>query len=177
MAAAISVSACDTARVDPPDIASDALKVAAESAVSRATVTPAAGKDGRMEYLLRVEIDRDRRRLRLPGGINVLGRRSGSSNAVIFDDGRGVDRVAGDGIYSGIIDDGCIPESGSSTGPAAGKDVEVTCSIDFVGPGETCGSWGECPERVHRSWLWGLIEYDVDILFCFCLDSCDIAKK
>ena len=52
---------------------------------------------------------------------------------------------------------------------------ETSCKFEFVGPGEKCGEYGTCPETAHRSFLWGLIEYDTDIVLCWCLVECDIS--
>jgi len=52
---------------------------------------------------------------------------------------------------------------------------ETSCKIEFVGPGEKCGDYGTCPETAHRSFLWGLIEYDTEIVLCWCLVECDIS--
>jgi hypothetical protein len=30
------------------------------------------------------------------------------------------------------------------------------------------------PDTAHRSFFWGLIEYDTEVVLCFCLTECDI---
>lgn len=176
----LCVTACDTTTsVDPPSNDADPPEATAldfRPSVKSVTALPVTGKSGRKQFLLRLELDRRDRRFRLPSGINVLARRRGGSGSVIYDDGRGVDAEAGDGVYSGLVSEGCVPGA-RLAGKSAGDDLEFSCTIDFVGPGKECGDWGTCPERVHRSLLWGLIEYDVDILFCVCLDECEVTKK
>ncbi len=55
------------------------------------------------------------------------------------------------------------------------QEKDTSCKLEFVGPGEKCGSYGTCPETAHRSFLWGLVEYDTRIVLCWCLTECDIS--
>lgn len=65
--------------------------------------------------------------------------------------------------------------SESSIRLAGLQEEKSSCKLEFVGPGEKCGSYGTCPETAHRSFLWGLIEYDTDIVLCWCLTECDVS--
>jgi hypothetical protein len=144
------------------------------SSLESVTARPIAGKTGQTQYVLRVAFSPERNGLRLPGGLNILGgRESGSS--IIYDDGTGYDEHAGDGVFTGLVSEACLPVQ--HTSPRAGKDLVLSCKLKIVSPGTECGEWGECPETLHRSLLWGLIEYDTDTLFCFCLDECEIGSK
>lgn len=174
----LMVSACDSADLrnnSVPSTASTEISLIARDAVESFTVTPVAGKSGATRFLLRVQFQNNRHRLRLPKGLNILSRRKDASNVVIYDDGKRFDELAGDGIYSGIISDGCVPADAEQQA-RAGKQLDFTCTFEFVGPGEECGEFGECPERVHRSLLWGLIEYETDIVFCVCIVECEVTK-
>lgn len=173
--ALFSFTGCDSSSlVEPPS--TEHLKSVLSSSVRSVSIRPVIGKSGNKNFLLKMEFDKRGSRLRLPDGINILSRRKGSPNVVIYDDGKKFDARAGDGIYSGIVPDGCMPRTRAGH-LAYGKEIGITCKFEFVGPGEECGSWGECPERVHRSLLWGLIEYDTDILFCVCLVDCELSNE
>jgi len=166
---------CDSsALVQPP--AAEQLKSMISSSVRSVSVNPVIGKSGGRQFVLKIEFDNSGSSLKLPHGINILSRRKASPNVVIYDNGNGFDTHAGDGVYSGVVPDGCVPHTRYGRN-RYGKDLEVTCKVEFVGPGQECGAFGECPERVRRSWLWGLIEYDTDIIFCVCIVDCELTKK
>jgi hypothetical protein len=136
-------------------------------------VSPKLGKSGVSEYKLMISIkDSSPWRPRL-GGIRILSRSAEDRPVIIRDDGRGADLLAGDGIFSGTITEGCLE---TAPDQVVGKEVDFSCTLKFVGPGQECGNWGACPERVHRSTLWGLIEYSTDIVVCVCLVECSFSN-
>lgn len=145
------------------------------AAFRSARATPVAAKtpDGEQQMLLEVTFDPDAG-IRLPEAVNVLPQTRGGSATAIWDNGLGVDRVAGDGIFTAVVPRGCVPTDDTA---AKSGDIGWSCKVVFVPPGETCGVWGECPERTERSFLWGLIEYETDVVFCFCLIDCDFELK
>jgi len=172
------LSGCDSSNFESdPDDRPDAqhLSQIAADAVQAVTVSPVIGKSGQTEFLLNIQFRKNRRGLRLPKGLNILSRRKGDPNIVIYDDGFQFDDRAGDGLYTGIIPDGCMPNDATIRTTAA-KKLDFTCTFEFVGPGQACGEFGECPDRVHRSLLWGLIQYETDILFCVCIVECEVTK-
>jgi hypothetical protein len=56
----------------------------------------------------------------------------------------------------------------------AALEEDTSCKIEFAGPGQQCGSYGTCPDTAQRSFFWGLIEYETEVVLCFCLTECDI---
>lgn len=175
VSAVLTLAACDSTSIRPDLIPDDIGSIVTQS-VQEFKMRPVTSKSGKQQYLLTIAFKKNNAHLRLPDGINIMSRRKRSPNVVIYDDGKGFDSQAGDGIYSGIVPDRCIP-AGPAAGDRASKKVEISCSFAFVGPGKECGDFGTCPERVHRSWLWGLIQYDVDIVICFCLIDCEISSN
>ncbi len=173
--ALFSFSGCDSSALVHPT-STEHLKSVLSSSVRSVSVRPVIGKSGSDQLVLKIAFENSGSRLRLPDGINILPRRKGSPNVVIYDDGKKFDARARDGVYSGIVPDGCVPRARSGR-LAYGKEIEITCKIEFVGPGEECGAFGECPKRVRRSLLWGLIEYETDIIFCVCIVDCELTKK
>ena len=171
--ALLTLAACDSTsnRIELPP---DDLGSVVTQAVQDFSMRPVISKSGKQEYLLTIAFNKDNAILRLPDGISIMSRRKRSRNVVIYDDGKGFDSQAGDSIYTGVVPDRCIP-SGSDAHERTGKKLTIACSFEFVGPGKECGDFGTCPDRVHRSWLWGLIEYDVDIVVCFCLVDCEVS--
>lgn len=173
--ALFSFSGCDSsALVETPP--TEHLKSVISSSVRSVSVRPVIGKSGKNNFVLKITFDNSDSRLRLPDGINILSRRKGSPNVVIYDDGKKFDAHAGDGVYSGIVPHGCLPR-GHKSRIVYGKTLELSCKFEFVGPGEECGGFGECPERVHRSLLWGLIEYETNIIFCVCIVDCELSNN
>jgi len=168
-------SGCDSGPA-PSRVSDDQMRNLIDSALESATARPVAGKDGKRQYVLRVSFSPDLHGLRLPHGLNILGRKKPRTGAVIYDDGSGFDEYAGDGVYTGLISDACLPTPDKPS-DRAGKDLVLSCKLKIVSPGTECGEWGQCPETLHRSLFWGLIEYDTDTLFCFCLDECEIGNK
>ncbi len=170
----MSSAGCDSNQdVSAPD--QDELSNFIHTSVEEFSIETAPTKSGENQFVARLQFRDGLSSLRLPAGINILARRSGTSNVVIYDDGMGVDEHANDGTYTGLIPEGCVPPA-LPQNAAYGKRVEVTCTFEFVGPGSECGEFGECPERVKRSLLWGLIEYETDILFCVCIVECEVTS-
>jgi len=136
---------------------------------------PVVGKNGKTEYRFEIGLRPSPWRSRI-GGLQMLARSKGGKPILLVDDGTGADKKARDGIYSARIPDSCIPLTGrESGGPRTGKALEIDCTIHFVGPGENCMGWGECPRREKRSLFFGLIEYETSIVVCFCIDKCTIS--
>ncbi len=173
--ALLTLAACDSTEIRR-DIIPEEMESLISQSVREFKVSPLTSKSGTPEYLLTIKFDKDNPRLRLPDGINIMGRRKRAPNVVIYDDGKGLDDRAGDGIYSGIVPNGCVP-AGPTARERASKKLEFSCTFEFVGPGSECGGFGRCPGRVHRSFLWGLIEYDTDILFCVCIVECEVTRS
>ena len=168
MLLAVMVTACDntttfseeTEPVLPVLTNDDVMAISAEEVV---------GKSGETNYRLEVAIRASRNRHRIRG-LQLL---SDSTSFLLLDDGANHDRKRRDGVYSGLVPAGCIPVAAADHARnSTGKGIDLECKIYFVGPGEKCGSWTECPSRVRRSLLFGLIEYETDIVVCFCIDEC-----
>lgn len=170
----VYATGCDSVS-DSPALDSVSLESIAESQVRSVTVQPMTPQSDPPSYLLTVVIEPDANRLSLPSAINVLSQGPGLPNTTIEDTGQGVDVTAGDGVFTGIVPLACIAEIADEL-PGPGKLNEFNCKFEIVAPGSECGTYGECPRRAHRSFLWGLIEYDTDILFCFCLIECEIGN-
>ena len=112
--------------------------------------------------------------IRYPKAFRILGM-SESGNAITMrDDGQGGDAYEGDYTYSARVDRSCLESGLPAT--LAGKDIlsfTLTCDFDFISPGESCAGHGICEETASRSFLWGLIEYDVDVVTCWCFLGCE----
>ena len=133
---------------------------------------PGSAKEER--FILEIRVD-ESAGIRYPEAFNVLGMRNDGSVTRMADTGQGIDAMAGDGVYSAYVDRSCLEND--SIDRFAGKDIvkfTLTCEIDFVSPGEECEGEGVCPESASRSWLWGLIEYEVDVVTCWCFQGCDV---
>jgi hypothetical protein len=172
LALAIVAVGCDNS----PQATTEAdEKAVVMSAFKSATATRLASKtaDGDPEYLLQIAFDPNHPGIRLPEAVNVLPQLDGTPVTAVTDDGTGFDAVAGDGIFSAVVPNGCV----GSTDAAGKAEIPLVCDVKIVAPGEQCLGYGTCPERVHRSLLWGLIEYDTDIVFCFCLEKCSVSAS
>lgn len=170
LALAISAVGCDSSTQATTEADE---KAAVMSAFKSATATRLASKtaDGDAEYLLQLTFDPNLPGIRLPEAVNVLPQVDGTPITAVADDGTGFDSVAGDGIFSAVIPNGCV-----DTTDAAGKAaVALYCDVKIVAPGEQCLGYGTCPAQVHRNLLWGLIEYDTEVVFCFCLEKCTVS--
>lgn len=140
--------------------------------VEMTIVNPGAAKEEL--YFLHVTLDTDSP-VRLPEAFHVLGMRSDGTVARMEDSGLHGDEWAGDGIYSAQVDRACLEDLDTSAW--MGKDIislTLTCEIDFISPGAECEGEGVCPESASRSFLWGLIEYEVDVVTCWCFQGCDV---
>ena len=149
------------------------IKTLVSSLVESVTSIPVVGDSGEVAYLLKIQLRKNPNRVVLPEAINILSHVEGLENIAVYDDGTGVDETANDGVYTGIVPEACIDESGAPLHKTEKAGVSA-CTIEFVGPGERCGKFGICPSTAHRSFLWGLIEYDVDVVLCFCIIECDL---
>lgn len=112
--------------------------------------------------------------IRYPEAFRILGMSEKGEAVIMRDDGAGDDLIAGDLTYSARVDRSCL-ETDLST-ELAGKDIlsfTLSCDFDFIAPGEECEGYGVCEETASRSFLWGLIEYDVDVVTCWCFLGCE----
>ncbi len=126
------------------------------------------------EFLLEVTL-REEEEVRYPDAINLLGLSKDMPSTLLTDDGLGMDSMAGDRIYSGIVPESCIP--GGIPPEHANKDIitiTFTCDWDLIRPGEECEGHGTCPSTAERSWLWGLIRYETNVVTCWCRGECDV---
>lgn len=128
-------------------------------------------ENGEIDYLLEVVL-RDVEAIEYPDAVNILGLVDGMPSTLISDDGTGVDAVALDRIYSGIVPESCL--AAGIPDERAGKGFKITMSCDwtFISPGDDCAGYGTCPETAHRSFLCGLIEYDTNVVTCWCRGEC-----
>jgi hypothetical protein len=169
----LSSTGCDSGDVsfDSPE----SVPVLSLDDIEFVNTTPAVGKNGQSEYQLEIGIRPAPWRSRIRG-LHMIARAKDQEPYLLTDDGSGSDRAAKDGVYSARIPADCLPVTGDGEkrGPSR-KDIDIECKIKFVGPGEVCTDWGECPSRVERSLLWGLIKYETDIVVCFCLEDCTIS--
>ncbi|MDA1027681.1 MAG: hypothetical protein O3B41_01325 [Bacteroidetes bacterium] len=137
-------------------------------------MTPIPSRDGSLEqeYVLEVTM-KSTTEVSYPEVINLLGATEKMPASLIYDDGSGYDKTPGDLVFTGVVTEACAPFD-LPKGVAA-KDiffVKVTCSGDFIRPGEECEGYGICPEQTSRSFLWGLIEYDTSVALCWCGFEC-----
>ncbi len=166
-----SFTACDTA--DPVAESTDEqLAEFTQSDIESVNVSPIAGKET-TEYRIELRLQDNLRGVRVPDVINILAQGPGLDNVSIFDDGLGLDQQRGDGIFTGVIPSDCISKE-TQRGGAMPTYFTPGCKVQIVGPGGICGEWGKCPDRVHRSLFWGLIEYDTDVAVCICLVECTV---
>lgn len=174
-----SLTGCDGADSGMTQESSNVVPISETTSLSAtdidfARVVPFISKSGESKLLLRVGLKNSSRWRNRLGGLRILSKTKDEKPIIIRDDGKNGDARASDGIFSGYITDGCIPEI---TDTSAGKKFGWECTVLFVGPGHECGEFGECPERVHRSFFWGLIEYDTNIVFCVCLSECTASNN
>ena len=173
----ILFTGCDAAIADSgtrqPAEAVEALNAHELIQTMEMSPLPVADNEETEQYVLRVQLS-EIEGVRYPLAFNMLGATSHSPSSMVHDDGTGYDAIAGDLIYSGVVTQSCdelqIPEGMS------GKDIisiTVSCEGDFITPGEECEGEGVCPETAERSFLWGLIEYETDVVVCWCGFSCD----
>ena len=168
---------CDAGALPPAEATSPNAVAALASmdfveSVEMTVENPGSAKDER--FILEIQVN-ESADIRYPEAFNVLGMRNDGSVTRMVDSGSGVDAQAGDGIFSAYVDRSCL--EADTIEQYAGKDIvkfTLTCEIDFVSPGESCEGEGVCPESASRSWLWGLIEYEVDVVTCWCFQGCDV---
>lgn len=112
--------------------------------------------------------------LRYPEAFNAFGLRTEGGITRLEDSGSGADLVKGDRVFSAWVDESCLSDEKALD--AAAKDVSLTlsCDVSFISPGEECPGHGICPESAERSFLWGLIEYEVDVVTCWCFEGCNV---
>jgi len=164
-----SIAACDTA--DPvAEPAEEQLAEFTQSDIKSVNVSPIAGKET-TEFRIELRLQDNLEGVRIPGAINILAQGPGQENVAIYDDGHGLDRQSGDGIFTGVIPTDCIAKA-TTRGEALPTYFKPGCKVQIVGPGGICGEWGKCPDSVHRSLFWGLIEYDTDVVVCVCIIEC-----
>jgi len=166
---------CDTgfggpAELQPEEATQRLADMDVVESVEMTIANPGSAKDERLtlEVTLRPE-----EAVRYPEAFHVLGMRNDGEVALLQDSGSGADAIAGDGVFSAYVDRSCIEEMDTSAW--AGKDIislTLTCEIDFISPGAECEGEGVCPETASRSFLWGLIEYEVDVFTCWCFQGC-----
>jgi hypothetical protein len=168
-------AACDSTDPAAGPVEEELVAFAA-SHIEEVNVTPIAGKES-SEFRIELKVRGGLDGVRLPDAINILAQGPGLENVAIFDDGRGIDRKGRDGVYTGVIPSDCIAGSTTRGGGAVMPRFKIGCKVQIVGPGGVCGEWGKCPESVHRSLLWGLIEYDTDVVVCVCLIECTFTSK
>lgn len=140
--------------------------------VEMSIVNPGSAKDE--QFILHVSLDTSAP-VRWPEAFHILGMRTNGGVTRMEDSGLNGDTMAGDGVFSAQVDRSCIENL--DTSPWMGKDIislTLTCEIDFISPGAECEGEGICPESSSRSFLWGLIEYDVDVVTCWCFQGCDV---
>ncbi len=143
--------------------------------VEMTVLNPGSGKEEQL--ILHVQMD-ETAKIRYPEAFNILGMREDGSVARMEDNGTGADAVAGDGLYSAWVDRSCLEDG--SLPETVGKDImefTLSCDVSFIAPGSECEGEGVCPESDSRSFLWGLIEYDVDVVTCWCFQGCTAEFK
>jgi len=131
-------------------------------------------KEEEKEFLLEVTL-REEETVRYPDAINLLGLSHEMPSTLLADDGLGMDVKAGDRIYSGIVPESCVP--GGIPAEYASKDIikiTIACDWDLIRPGEECEGYGTCPSTAQRSWLWGLISYETNVVTCWCRGECNV---
>lgn len=149
-----------------------------EADIDYVRTIPHINKNGDSSILIHVAVREGSPWRRYLGGLRILPRTSTGKTVIIRDDGRDGDERAGDGVFSGFVSHGCIelPNRRPVDQIKIGKEIGFSCTIKFVGPGGDCGEYGTCPERIHRSALWGLIQYSTDVIVCFCLTECTFSN-
>ena len=164
---------CDSTNVDPPDAPETGIKTMdlVESMEMRPLNVNETGEI--RDYVLEVTL-KDVEGIRYPDALNLLGSTTLEASSLVYDDGTAHDRIAGDRVYSGVVSEACS-ELDLPDGIAAKDIISITisCSGDFIRPGSECEGQGTCPETAERSFLWGLIEYETDIVLCWCNMGCE----
>ena len=141
-------------------------------AVEMTIENPGSAKEE--QYVLHVTLNPEAP-LRRPEAFHILGMRNDGGVTRLEDNGVKEDDLAGDGTYSARVDRSCL--EGLDTSQWLGKDIislTLSCGIDFISPRAECAGEGICPESASRSLLWGLIEYEVDVVICWCFERCDV---
>lgn len=126
------------------------------------------------QYVLHVTLNTEAP-LRWPEAFHILGMQNDGGVTRLEDNGMKEDVLAGDRTYSAKVDRSCL--EGLDTSQWVGKDIislTLSCEIDFISPGAECEGEGVCPESASRSFLWGLIEYEVDVVTCWCFQGCNV---
>ena len=173
IATMLAVTGCNSVDA-PPTNESDAALILTVDDVESVEAMSVIGKSGVVEYQLQVKLKPSRKRSRIKA-LQMLAQNLDQKSVFLVDDGSGSDTYSNDGIYSARVPANCIPvKNRSSSLVISGKELGLECKINFVGPGEKCDKWNDCPSRVERSILWGLIKYETDIVVCFCLEECTI---
>lgn len=167
---------CESAGVQPgPDPVATLASMDLVQSVDMTILRPEAGKEE--AYLLQITLDPDAP-VRFPEAFQVFGMKDDGQMATLEDNGQGDDLVAGDLIYTARVDRSCLEEGTLDAMAAkAGPEISLTCDVDFISPGEECPGYGVCPETAERSFLWGLIEYEVDVFTCWCFQGCSAEFK
>lgn len=163
---------CDASAAMDPSSPMDSLN--STSLIESMVMTPIPSQDGSLEpeYVLEVTM-KSTAGITFPDAINMLGAREDMPASLIYDDGSGYDKTPGDLVFTGVVTQACAPFDLPKD--VAAKDfffIKVTCSGDFIRPGEECEGHGVCPEQASRSLLWGLIEYDTSVALCWCGFEC-----
>jgi len=163
---------CDSsamdAETDPVEIL-DSLELIDEVQMTKMDTREGQEDEFLLEVTLREEPD-----VRYPSAINLLGLSREMPSTLLADNGIGADAEKGDRVYSGVVPESCVPGGVPLAGAA--KDVvtiTISCDWDLIRPGEECEGYGTCPSTAQRSWLWGLIEYETNVVTCWCRGGCE----
>ncbi len=168
---------CESAGVEPgSDHGLDPVATLASmdlvESVDMTILRPEAGKEE--AYVLEITLQPDAR-VRYPEAFQVFGMMEDGQIAILEDNGTGDDLVAGDLIYTARVDRSCLEEGAlDAVAHKAGPTLTLTCEVDFISPGQECPGHGVCPDTAERSFLWVLIEYEVEVVTCWCFQGCDI---
>lgn len=164
---------CESAGVEPgEDPVATLASMDLVQSVDMTILRSGPGKED--DYVLEVTLKPDGR-VRYPEAFQVFGMKEDGQITVLEDNGAGDDLAAGDLVYTARVDRSCLQEDALTA--VAGKDepkITLTCEVDFISPGQECPGHGVCPETAERSFLWGLIEYETDVVTCWCFQGCDI---
>ncbi|MDA0379120.1 MAG: hypothetical protein O2899_06470 [Bacteroidetes bacterium] len=173
MVGALVGAGCESAGVEPGG--DPVATLASMDLVRSVDMTIENMGSGKEEaYVLEITLEPDAR-VRYPAAFQVFGMKDNGQVAILEDTGTGDDRVAGDLVYTARVDRSCLQDNQLQR--LAGKEtpkVTLTCEVDFISPGQECPGHGVCPETAERSFLWGLIEYEVDVVTCWCFQGCGL---
>jgi hypothetical protein len=168
----LGITGCDASALSDKDEAMDSLTSIdlIESMVMRPL--PVKEEGAVQEFVLEVTM-KSTDTVAYPDVINLLAASDKMPASLIYDDGTGYDKTPNDLIFTGVVTEACAPFD-LPAGAAAKEifSIKITCSGDFIRPGEDCEGYGVCPEEVSRSFLWGLIEYDTSVAVCWCGIEC-----